>query len=70
MASKRHLRRKSCEGKRSFPTMEEAGRAAGVSSGVYRTFLTAYRCQFCHRFHIGHPPREVRRALRAKRIMA
>lgn len=70
MASKRHIHRKSCEGKRAFKTQEEAVREAGKASRFYSNYLTAYHCKFGNHFHIGHPPKEVRRALRAKRILA
>jgi hypothetical protein len=61
MSSKRAVRRKSCEGKTSFPTYADA-------AGALRAFLrkansdgwplSPYRCRFCNGFHFGHVPVE------------
>lgn len=65
MASKRRLRRKACDGKRSFKT-DAAARYAIFrlrrNTGTTDP-LTTYRCKFCNQFHFGHPPRHVRNAM-------
>lgn len=51
MSSKRHQRRKACEGKRRFADRLEAQRVkhrAGLA-------LDAYHCHFCGGWHLGHP---------------
>ncbi len=67
MASKLHQRRKACEGKVRYSSQEEAGRHAGAATHIYHAYFTAYRCSFCGGFHIGKPPKEVRRALKMRR---
>jgi hypothetical protein len=49
MSSKRHIRRKSCEGKVRYATVEEARKRL-------RGGMNAYRCKFCGGYHIGHRP--------------
>lgn len=48
MASKRHIRRKQCEFKIRFDSMERAEKYA-------RNGTEPYFCQFCKGFHVGHP---------------
>jgi len=58
MASKRRLRRTSCEGKQRFETAAEALTAIGrlrASTGDIARYNT-YRCQFCRGLHFGHAP--------------
>lgn len=54
MASKRHLRRKVCKGKKRFSNMKDA------KITIYRlksnSILNAYYCKFCKGIHIGHAP--------------
>jgi hypothetical protein len=50
MSSKRHVRRKSCSGKRKY-----ADQSAAIAVAK-RLGLGAYGCKFCHGFHIGHRP--------------
>jgi len=56
-------------GQRRFASQDEAMRALFAlrrrQSGL--GWMTAYRCQFCHQFHFGHPPARVRRAIAAQR---
>ena len=70
MASKRHQRRKACQGKRAFATSAEAGKQAGKETQVYGEYLTVYHCQFCGQFHFGHPPKNIRNILRSKGVIA
>jgi len=67
MSSKRHIRRKSCEGKRQFSDHASAFAAASSYWHTFNQPMNAYRCRFCNHFHIGHPSREVRQAMRARR---
>ena len=57
MSSKRRLRRRSCEGKKAYPTREDAIHNAGSlrwwnSGGTW----SAYRCRFCGQWHVGRMP--------------
>ena len=69
MASKRHQRRKACDGKRRYDTVVEAQAGARKLKKFTgkKDWLVAYRCKFCHGFHFGHPPAKVRQAIAAKR---
>lgn len=49
MASKRRLRRLSCTDKRRFDNMNEAIEFNRDPS------MHAYQCEFCKRWHLGHP---------------
>ncbi len=55
MASKRRLRRKSCDGKVRHADaaggLAHIGRLARSGSGGS---MNVYRCQFCKGYHIGH----------------
>lgn len=62
MSSKRRIRRRSCEGKKAY-TREEAKDAAARVSRNSGEKLVSYRCQFCRRWHIGHPPIAIQRWL-------
>lgn len=61
MASKRRLRRKACEGKIRYKTMEDAQKVAK------RLKLNSYRCPHCSGIHNGHTPFNVRQAQNAGR---
>ena len=68
MASKRHQRRRGCEGKVAHATQGEAWQAARLlrksqSGGTW----AAYKCPFCGRFHVGRPTARQRQAIRARR---
>jgi hypothetical protein len=68
MASKRHQRRRGCEGKVAHATQGEAWQAACLlrksqSGGTW----AAYKCPFCGRFHVGRPTARQRQAIRACR---
>ena len=67
MASKRHVRRKQCEGKIKFPDQQTAERAAASHMRAHSLWMTAYHCPHCSRYHIGHPPSRVRQAIAARR---
>lgn len=56
MASKRHLRRKACEGKRRHPSVREAQHAVQVlyQRHVVDGEVQAYQCPFCGGYHVGH----------------
>lgn len=65
MASKRRLRRKSCEGKVRYQTPQIA------MSVLFRLkrqkklngVLNTYKCKFCGKFHLGHAPGFVQRKM-------
>jgi hypothetical protein len=56
--SERHIAPASiqCQGKKAFDTFAEAHRTA-----KRLTATSAYRCPHCHKFHIGHALKPVRR---------
>ena len=52
------LRKKACEGKRSYGTRTEA--KAIIKKMVQKhnsTDVQAYRCPHCQKFHLGTPPK-------------
>jgi hypothetical protein len=60
MASKRRLRRKSCEGKRRFDETDQAWvsvRTRGALGAMH-----VYQCRWCGKFHVGHWTGRQRRA--------
>lgn len=66
MASKRHLRKKACEWKRSFSTLHAA---VGASISLRKRTgerTRAYRCPHCGKFHHGHTTRQMKQAMKAK----
>lgn len=65
MSSKRAQRRRACTGKIGYQDLDAAVAAAGEVWRRYRDSLNAYRCRFCGRFHLGHPPARVRQAMRS-----
>jgi hypothetical protein len=67
VASKRAIRRRSCEGKRGYPSLAAALRVATRLATKQDEDLTAYRCGFCQKHHVGHTPWKVRQAIEAKR---
>jgi hypothetical protein len=52
MASKRHLRRRSCGKKRPFDSFEQASTFLSNQKGVHG--FQIYKCDFCHKWHFGH----------------
>ena len=59
MASKRHLRRRACEGKKRYDTEEDANRAADyIFTYQHDDRADVYRCDHCGAFHVGHRRRE------------
>lgn len=69
MSSKRAIRRKACKGKTRYGSAKDATvairnlhRAKGPQG-----FMTPYKCQFCGAWHFGHPPKNVRQSIAAKR---
>lgn len=62
MSSKRHQRRKSCDGKVRYPSQEEAHTAMyslkhdDHINGRHE-FMSIYPCKFCGGWHIGHTRR-------------
>jgi len=67
MASKRAIRRRSCERKRRYPTEAEARRGAAAINRRQPDKVHAYPCRFCASFHVGHPPVGVRQAIAERR---
>lgn len=62
MASKRRIRKKSCQGKRRFEDPQEAQQLA------MKYGLVMYKCKFSSKhFHIGHPPKKIRISIAARK---
>lgn len=63
MASKRRIRRKeqnkSCKGKIPYDLEEEAIFHCGRLGKKYNSRLSAYKCKFCAKYHIGNTPKIV-----------
>lgn len=59
MASKRRLRRKSCQGKYRHPDKDSAyaaRRAVTAQDEFYKGHMNVYKCKFCKGWHIGRAP--------------
>lgn len=55
MASKRRIRRKQCGSKQRHRTQAEAvSHIIGLRCKGERGNMQAYRCGFCHGYHVGH----------------
>ncbi len=55
MASKRHVRRKSCENKVGHLTAQAGAVArAKLNQRHYSGRMAVYRCRYCHKYHVGH----------------
>ena len=65
MASKRRVRRQSCEGKLRYPTQDEA-RMASNRANSRTSWIMPYKCNFCGGYHIGHAPNGVRQSVIAR----
>jgi len=63
MASKRHLRRKSCEGKIRFTDAASAQRAATSHEYAFKHWMVPYPCKFCGGYHIGHPNKKIKQKI-------
>ena len=48
------LQQRGCLGKKAFPAQANAEDAIFANHGVRAQEFHAYRCQFCHKWHIGH----------------
>lgn len=67
MASKRHQRKKACEWKRSYATLDDAISASIILRKRTGEKTTAYRCPHCGRYHHGHTASRTRKFLQVKR---
>lgn len=67
MASKRRIRRKSCEGKKHYDSVEEANAACGRALRLFNEHLHTYKCPYRRgKYHIGHPKKDVRKSYESK----
>lgn len=68
MASKRHLRRRSCEGKAAHATRDGANIAVGKLRKAHDGGAwVAYHCPWCGHWHVGRPTARQRQATRDRR---
>lgn len=65
MASKRRLRRQSCDGKMKYESLERATKA--IRKQKTHSTLRAYKCHWCNQYHIGHLPGYVIKEMIEKR---
>lgn len=71
MASKRHVRRRSCEGKVAHATREGAGIAAAkLRKSFNGGTWAAYHCRWCGCWHVGRPNARQRQAMHGRRRAA
>jgi hypothetical protein len=65
---KKNARRRKCENKVRYGTME--GAAAGIDRlrevKKVTELLTPYKCGFCQGWHFGHPPARVLKRIRTQ----
>lgn len=54
MASKRRVRRQTCGDKKSYDDQAKAAFVAYIMNQQQPDKVQAYRCKFCHQFHVGH----------------
>lgn len=66
MSSKRAVRRRECGGKKQYATMAEAVKACYQYQMDFGGWVRAYRCKFCHQFHIGHPNAKIKQSIRSQ----
>lgn len=67
MSSKRQIRRRQCGHKRRYPDAATASAAANFLRRWTGERLTAYACPWCGQWHIGHPNRKQKQAMKARR---
>jgi hypothetical protein len=61
MASKRRIRRRSCECKKPYTKIEAYTRAIKLrKTGI---IVFAYSCDFSRHWHVGHRPRRIQKAI-------
>lgn len=63
MSSRRHQRRKQCEGKSKHKTFSAALRELHGSSFAVKRLMRIYRCRFCFNFHLGKMGKAMRHAM-------
>jgi hypothetical protein len=56
MASKRLIRRRQCGDKVAHQTKADALRLVNVLWRKDGGRMNAYRCPWCHKWHVGHKP--------------
>ena len=56
MASRRHQRERQCGDKQQFVSVQDAKIQVWKlrNQQGYTGTMNAYKCRFCHRYHIGH----------------
>jgi hypothetical protein len=66
MASKRHRRAVACGDKIRHATQAQARYTCYLEKKRLDEWLIVYRCKFCRQWHIGHPPKNVRKAIETR----
>lgn len=62
MAAKNRRLKAKCQRKVAYGTVDKANHAAVVATKKSGQTIWPYRCQFCGKMHIGHPPKTIRQA--------
>lgn len=57
MASKRNVRKKRCTGKKRYVNRPDAWGALRALGRKGMRGMQIYKCSFCKKWHIGHPPK-------------
>lgn len=65
MASKRHLRRRACENKRQYDKPSAIQTAKHIRA-TKREWMNAYQCPYGDHWHLGHPVRGAKVAIRQR----
>lgn len=68
MASKRRLRRKTCERKKRYVSKEECVKVMREvnSKNSFSERLSAYKCKLCNGWHFGHTPMKIINIINSK----
>jgi len=68
-AQRRKEKRRAHDGKKSYDTQAEAVNGMRQMSGkTPGAVYSAYKCQFCGKFHFGHAPAHVARAITNRKL--
>jgi hypothetical protein len=68
LASKRRIRRKACEGKIHYTSLEAAKEACIRMNNSKKESCHPYKCQFGPHYHVGHAPDKVKQIIAARQV--
>lgn len=67
MSSKRHVRRKQCDGKIRHASAQDAGYHRHLLNVKDPAPMSVYRCKFCGAFHVGRMSARRLQGMRARK---